>query len=337
MAHPGVGDLTAAWATVSRHLRPTPLVRSRWAGASLKLESHQQTGAYKVRGALVALRAQLARGDRRTVVAASAGNHAAGLAWAARALGLDAVAVVPEDAPAAKIARTRALGARVLRHGDSFAAAFAHATVLARTEGWRFLHPFDDPDVIAGQSTVGRELWGHAPDVVLVPVGGGGLAAGVALAFAGTGTRVLGVRVRAHERMGSVADGVRVARLGIRNAAVLDAHLDGMLHVSEAEVHAAMRALYHQDGLIVEGAGAVAVAGLRQAPGGRRVAVVSGGNVDPAVFGAVVGRTPRPARRADYPGRTQAPTLPANSPAALASTWSKKGPSSGAMVSLASS
>ena len=288
MADPLVGDLEAAWETVSAHLRPTPLVRSHWAGASLKLESHQQTGAYKVRGALVALQAQVARGDHRPVIAASAGNHAAGMAWAARRLGLEAVAVVPACAPVSKVARTRALGARVIRHGRDFAEAAAHATDLARSNGWRFLHPFDDPHIIAGQSTIGRELSEHSPDVVLVPVGGGGLAAGVSLSFSGTRTRVIGVRVRASERMDSVADGTRVARLGKRNAALLDVHLDGMITVSEAEVHAAMRGLYRREGLIVEGAGAVAVAGLRHVPQGRRVAIISGGNIDRGDFKHIV-------------------------------------------------
>lgn len=289
MADLAVVDLASAWATVTAHLAPTPLVRSRWADASLKLESLQQTGAYKVRGALAALSAQLRRGDHRPVVTASAGNHAAGMAWAARALGLRAVAVVPLDAPSTKIRRTAALGTRVVRHGRDFAAAAAHAAHLAQTRGWRLLHPFDDLNVIAGQATVGLELRARAPDVVLVPVGGGGLAAGVALALAPTPACVVGVRVRASERMASVADGVRVACLGQRPAAILRAHLDHMLTVTDAEVRSAMRRLYVDDGLIVEGAGAVAVAGLAHVPGQRRIAVISGGNVDPEVFHAVVG------------------------------------------------
>ena len=291
MADPSVVRLAQARAVVSAHLRPTPLVRAPRLGASLKLESQQETGAYKVRGALVALHAQVARGDHRTVVAASAGNHAAGMAWAARTLGLSAVAVVPMDAPASKVARTEGLGARVVRHGQTFAEAAQHAQYLSRRHDWRFLHPFDDLDIIAGQSTVGQELIPHTPDVVLVPVGGGGLAAGVALAFAGTHTRVLGVRVRSSERMTSVADGVRVGQLGARNQAILSDHLAGMLTVSESEVHVAMRRLYRDEGLVVEGAGAVAVAALPQAPGHRRVAIVSGGNVDPSVFRTVVRAT----------------------------------------------
>ncbi|TNE88119.1 MAG: pyridoxal-phosphate dependent enzyme [Deltaproteobacteria bacterium] len=286
MAHVRL-DLGCAYRAVRRHLAPTPLVRSSWAGASLKLECLQQTGAYKVRGALAALTAQVERGDHRPVIAASAGNHAAGMAWAARALGLDATAVVPEDAPATKVARTEALGARVIRHGDSFEAAAAHARTLAAQRGWRLLHPFDDPDIVAGQCTVGVELWPHAPDVVVVPVGGGGLAAGVAIAFAGRGTRVVGVRVRRSERMTSIADGVRVQHLGDLNARLLHRHLDELITVSDAEVRSAMRRLYVEDGLITEGAGAVAVAGLARVHGSRRVAVVSGGNIDLSLFRAV--------------------------------------------------
>lgn len=276
--------LAAAQVAVRARLGPTPLVRSHWAGASLKLESLQQTGAYKVRGALAALTAQVARGDVRPVVCASAGNHAAGMAWAARALGLRAVAVVPREAPEAKVARTRGLGAEVIRQGASFEAAAAWARDLARARGYRFLHPFDDPDVIAGQATVGAELLAHAPDVVMVPVGGGGLAAGVCLALAPRGVRVVGVRVCDADRMHSVADGVRVEVLGERTAAILDRYLHDLVTVTDTEVREAMRRLYVEDGLVVEGAGAVATAGLGRVSGRRRVAVVSGGNVDARVF-----------------------------------------------------
>lgn len=282
--------LQAARQVVTQHLRPTPLVRSRWAGASLKLECVQRTGAYKVRGALAALSAAVRRGDRRPVVAASAGNHAAGMAWAARTLGLGATAVVPLDAPQSKIDRTEALGAEVIRYGRSFEDALHHAKELARTRGWRFLHAFDDLEVMAGQATVGSELWSHAPDVVLVPVGGGGLASGVALAFAGTATRVIGVRVCDQDRMTSVADGVRVSTLGALTSAVLERHLHQLVWVTDVEVQLAMRGLYLHDGLVVEGAGAVSVAGLAKVHGVRKVAVVSGGNVDRGVFRGVVGR-----------------------------------------------
>lgn len=288
MADLGVA-LGRAADVVRAHLAPTPLVRARSLDALLKLESLQQTGAYKVRGALSALSAAVARGDCRPVVAASAGNHSAGLAWAARALGLTAVAVVPVHAPENKVERTRRLGARVLRFGDTYEAAERRARQLAHRNGWRFLHAFDDPDIIAGQATVGLELRAAEPDVVVVPVGGGGLAAGVALAFAETRTRVIGVRVREAERMASIADGVRVRQLGIRTRALLQRHLDGWVEVSEAEVRRAMRRLYRDEGWIAEGAGAVAVAGLERVEACHRVAVVTGGNVDAALFRAVVG------------------------------------------------
>ena len=275
-------DLDSAWETVRRHLAPTPVVRSPHFDALLKLECLQRTGAYKVRGALAALAAGRRRGDTRPVVAASAGNHSAGLAWAARTLGITAVAVIPEDAPETKVRRTRSLGARVILAGSCYEESEVVARRLAETEGWRFLHAFDDPDVIAGQSTVGRELRATRADVVVVPVGGGGLASGVALALAGTRTRVVGVRVHARERMSSIADGVRVRHLGRRTRRILATHLAGWVEVSDTEVRAAMRQLYEREGWLVEGAGAVAVAGLRYVSGARRVAVVTGGNLDRA-------------------------------------------------------
>ena len=293
MAHPGVGDLTAAWATVSRHLRP----RARAVSLGNALVERSRPGPTRSR-ALGRPSARRRRGGRR-----AAGNPPRPR-LGGPALGLDAVAVVPEDAPAAKIARTRALGARVLRHGDSFAAAFAHATVLARTEGWRFLHPFDDPDVIAGQSTVGRELWGHAPEVVLVPVGGGGLAAGVALAFAGTGTRVLGVRPMSGWGRSQTGPG------GPPRTERRDFDASTGCSASRGRVRAAVQALYHRD----EGAGAVA-SRLRQAPGGRRVAVVSGGG---SMYGLWCVEPGHRAGLAARPPRARAPTSPADSPAASA-------------------
>lgn len=296
MAHVGL-NLERAEAVVRQHLRPTPLVRSSALGVSLKLECLQQTGAYKVRGALHALHRQVASGDLRTVVAASAGNHAAGVAWAARAVGLRAVTVVPMDAPLSKIRRTEALGATVVRRGATFAEAKRHALELARRDDARFLHAYDDWDIIQGQATVGMELRAHRPDVVLVPVGGGGLASGVCLAFAGTDTQVVGVRVGMEQRMASIADGTRVATLGQRTEAVLREHLAGWVTVTDGEVREAMRRLYVTEGWVEEGAGALAVAAASRVSGAKVVAVVSGGNVDAATFRGVIGAAaPGPSR-----------------------------------------
>ena len=183
IASVGAGDILAAQARLRRYLPPTPLHNAERFGCWLKLENLQRTGSYKVRGALNALLAARERGDHRPVIAASAGNHAQGLAWAAYRLNVPAIAVMPHGAPKNKIAGVAHWGATVRLHGDTFDEARTFAMQLADRNGYRFLSAFDDPDVIAGQGTVGMEIASLAPDVVLVPIGGGGLAAGVALAL----------------------------------------------------------------------------------------------------------------------------------------------------------
>jgi threonine dehydratase len=276
-------DVEGAVARVRRFLRPTPVVYSEPRGAFLKLENLQVTGSYKVRGALNAIAAHPQ--DRRPVVAASAGNHAKGVAWAARRFGLQACVVVPENAPKTKVDGAAALGARVVRRGETFEEAFAEALRLGRENGWRFLHAFDDPDVIAGQATVGAELADAEADTVLVPIGGGGLAVGVALALRGK-KRVFGVRMAGPNR---VADGVRVKALGRLTRPLLAELLDGIILVTEDEVRRAMQGLLGEDRIVVEGAGALAPAALPKVDG-VKVAIVSGGNVDLATEKL----TPRP-------------------------------------------
>ena len=283
----------------------TPLVRSSTFDGYLKLESQQITGAYKVRGALNALMVQVSRGDCRPVVAASAGNHAAGVAWAGRRLGLDVITVVPEGAPASKIERTERYGAEVIRCGQRFDDAFAEAQRLAQANDWRFLHAFDDPDVIAGQGSLAVELDDFCPDVVAVPIGGGGLASGVATYLHQRGVRVVGVQVRGVDAMAqalgvaprgpirdTIADGVAVRQAGALTADICHRLLDDLILVSEAEVRDAMRRLYVDDYVIAEGAGAVAAAALDRIRGRRKVAVVSGGNVDLATLTSALISTP---------------------------------------------
>jgi threonine dehydratase len=312
--------IAAARSRIGRVLPATPLVRSDRLGAWLKLESLQVTGAYKVRGAFNALAAQLARGDRRAVVAASAGNHGLGVAWSARRLGLSATIVVPEAAPETKVSGCRAYGARVVRTGDGFESCVARARAIAAAEGARFLHAFDDPEVIAGQATVAAELLDLGPDVVVVPVGGGGLIAGVGSVLARAGIRVVGAQVagmdslrralgperRAPSNDGggdrdpvrpldgpaprTVADGLRVTTPGRLPLRIAAAFLDEIVVVAEDEVAAAMAGLALGDRIVAEGAGAVAVAALARVRGERRVAIVSGGNVDAAVLGRVLAR-----------------------------------------------
>ncbi len=288
-----LADVRAAAQRISDFLVPTPVLYRPERRAWLKLENAQVTGAYKVRGALNALLAQLEREDRRSIVAASAGNHGAGVAWAARAVGLDALVVVPKGAPRSKIARIHESGGCVLEAGVDFEESLSIARAQAGVLGRRLLHAFDDPDIIAGQGTVALELLSLRPDVVLVPIGGGGLAAGVSLVLRAAGVRVVGVQIVGVDAMASwlrggparitpsstIADGLRVHEPGMITRGLCRQTLEQIVLIREDEVRRAMRSLWEQEGLRIEGAGAVAVAGLGYVEGARRVALVTGGNV----------------------------------------------------------
>jgi threonine dehydratase len=292
---PSEADLRRARERIAAALPPTPAIAARTRDAWLKLENLQVTGAFKVRGAFNAVAHQVEHGDRRPVFAASAGNHGQGVAWAARRLGLAAHVVVPRGAPAAKIDGCRALGAEVTIAGDSFEASWRRAERLAAERGGRLIHAFDDPHVIAGQATVAWELLGLDPDLVLVPVGGGGLAAGVGLVLAPLGIRVIGVRVEGAGADGAatVADGLRVAALGSLPARLCRRFLAGVVTAREADVRRAMRRLACDEKVVAEGAGAAAFAALDQIQARRPVAVISGGNVDPRQLASLLGEGPR--------------------------------------------
>lgn len=323
---PTAHDVADAANRLEGLVRRTPLVPATGFPGWLKLESMQITGAYKVRGALNAMLRQVARGDRRPVIAASAGNHAAGVAYAARLVGLDAITVVPLAAPLTKIQRTQRLGARVIQFGDTFEAAYREARRLAQSEHWRFLHAFDDPDIIAGQGTIAHELLAHEPDVVLVPIGGGGLASGMGLALAARGVRVVGVQVAGVDAMAralrgeqaefrpadTIADGVRVSAPGRLTRRICESVLDDIVTVSEEAVRDAMLRLAVDDCVVAEGAGALAAAALAMVPGRRKVAVVSGGNVDLEALVNLRARHGHPTSpRLDIPRRSiTAPLMP---------------------------
>lgn len=317
---PCFADVLVAQARLRAHLAPTPLHRAERFGCWLKLENLQRTGSYKVRGALNALLAARERGDRRAVVAASAGNHAQGLAWAAHRLGVQAITVMPKRAPAIKIAGVAHWGATVRLHGDSYDETKAFAAELATQNGWRLLPAFDDADVIAGQGTVGLELAPLAPDVVLVPLGGGGLAAGIVLALksmregtpATRRVRVIGAQVEgvdamaralrgdvaSHEPAATLADGVRVKEPGALTRRVLADLLDDIVIVREAELRETLVRLALEEHVIAEGAGALALAAGRRVAGRRKCAIVSGGNLDAGVLaGLLADVRPRPPRR----------------------------------------
>ena len=322
-------DVLAAQARLRRYLNPTPLHYAERFGCWLKLENLQRTGSYKVRGAMNALLAARERGDTRPTIAASAGNHAQGLAWAAYRLGMPAITVMPKTAPETKVAGVAHWGATVRLHGDTYDEAKAFAADLAAQHGYRLLPAFDDPDVIAGQGTVGLELASLMPDVVLVPIGGGGLAAGVVLALKSQGVKVIGAQVEGVDAMAralkgdtalrdpaaTLADGVRVKEPGHITRGVLHELLDDLVIVREAELRETLVRLALEEHVIAEGAGALALAAGRRVAGKRKCAVVSGGNLDAGVLAALLQdirpRPPRkPRRRVQEPLPAIATTTP---------------------------
>ena len=317
----GVADVLAAQARLRSYLPITPMHHAERFGVMLKLENLQRTGSYKVRGALNAMLAARERGDARPVICASAGNHAQGVAWAAYRLGVPAITVMPHGAPENKIAGVAHWGATVRQHGDSYDEAYAFARQLAEHHGYRFLSAFDDPDVIAGQGTIGIEIAPYTPDVVIVPIGGGGLASGVALAlsslsgsqgFRRQGVRVVGAQVEGVDSMArairgdttaidparTLADGVRVKIPGFITRRLCARLLDDVVIVREAELRETLVRLALEEHLIAEGAGALALAAGRRVAGKRKCAVVSGGNIDASVLAGLLSDIrPRPPRK----------------------------------------
>ncbi len=329
-------DVLAAQARLRRYLDVTPTHYAERFGCWLKLENLQRTGSYKVRGALNALLVARERGDERTVIAASAGNHAQGLAWAAYRLGVPAITVMPRCAPETKIAGVAHWGATVRLHGDSYDEAKAFAIELAAQHDYRLLSAFDDRDVIAGQGTVGLEIAAMSPDVVLVPIGGGGLAAGVALALKSQGVRIVGAQVEGVDAMAralrgdhdlrepamTLADGVRVKQPGALTERILAELLDDVVIVREAELRETLVRLALEEHVIAEGAGALALAAGKRVAGKRKCAVVSGGNLDASVLARLLSdvrpRPPRrPRRRTREAPAGNAPDGPHGLPAAL--------------------
>lgn len=282
------------------------LLGRRASGVRLRLkpENLQKTGSFKVRGVLNELLTLDADEQRRGVVTVSAGNHAQALAWGARDTGIDCKVVMPETAPRLKVAACRGYGAEVILHGTVFD-AFERALEVAEDEGRVFVHPFDDPDVVAGQGTVGLEIVEDGPeaDAVVVPVGGGGLIAGVASAVdrLAPDTRVYGVEPEGAPSMrrsldagepvrldgvDTVADGLGSPMAGDLTYPLVRDHVDDVVLVEDEEIARAVSDLLVFTKLLAEPAGAAAVAALRSGrlpleEGERVVAVVSGGNVDP--------------------------------------------------------
>jgi threonine dehydratase len=259
----------------------------------LKAENLQRTGSFKIRGAFNRI-AALADEERRAgVVAASAGNHGQAVAWAARRAGIAATIYVPQDAPMAKVEAARGYGAHVEMVGETFEEALGAALAAVAATGAAFIHAFEDERVIAGQGTIGLELAEQAAELetVLIPVGGGGLAAGVALALRAVrpGMRIIGVRAGLSGF--TIADGIMVKHPGEFAASILDRVLDETVDVSDDEIARAILLLLERTKLVVEGAGAVGIAALlagKVAGRGPVCALLSGGNIDATLLISVM-------------------------------------------------
>ncbi len=313
-------DVRAARAAVETVARRTPMLSTRTfserAGGTvaLKAENLQRTGSFKVRGVANKLETLGVAGCANGVVAASAGNHAQALAAAAKARGVRCEVFVPADAPMAKVEAARGQGAIVHIGGSSVDACVAMARDRAAEGGLAFVHPFDDPAIVAGQGSLGLELLEDVPDLakVVIPVGGGGLASGVALAIkdAKPEVEIVGVQaaacapfpasIQAGEPIEAtsaltIADGIAIKRPGGITLPILTELLEDIVTVGEDETAETMALLLERCKLVVEGAGAVSVAALlggavKPAEHGTTVAVLSGGNIDAGLLSAIARR-----------------------------------------------
>jgi threonine dehydratase len=315
----GIEQIEAARPLVDAVAVRTPMHESRWlsqlAGVPvwLKCENLQRTGSFKVRGAAVRIARLSEEARAKGVVAASAGNHAQGVALAAQQHGIPATVYMPDGAPLPKERATRAYGAEIVFGGPTLEDCLALAQAQADETGATLIHPFDHADIVAGQGTLGLEVVEQCPDAatVYVPAGGGGLLAGVALAVKGLrpDVRVVGVQaagaaaippsLRAGhpirlERMSTMADGIAVGRPGEFTLPLVERYVDEITTVSEEALSRSLLALVEREKLVVEPAGAAAAAGLADllTDGGRVegpvVVVLSGGNIDPLLLGKVI-------------------------------------------------
>ena len=298
---PTLADVEAARGRLAgKGVRVTPVYGSetftRLTGrpVHLKAENLQRTGAFKIRGAVNKIEGLSAAERKAGVVAASAGNHGQAVAWAAREAGIEATIFMPAETPMAKVDATRNYGARAELTGEAFEEAMAAALAYVEETGATFVHPYEDLDVIAGQGTIGLELAEQLPDAetVVVPIGGGGLAAGIGLALHAVKpeVRLVGVQAAACAPLAggtelgyTIAEGIAVKRPGELTSALLDDLLETVVTVSDEEISEAIVLLLERAKLVVEGAGAAAVAALvaGRVPGnGPAVALLSGGNID---------------------------------------------------------
>ena len=314
-------DIEQAQRRISDAIYRTPCARSEHfteqtgvAALYFKLENLQRTGAFKERGALNKLLTLTAEERARGVIAASAGNHAQGLAYHAGRLGISTTIVMPERTPLIKVARTRGYGAHVILCGSNFDEAMQEAFRVQRVEDRVFVHPFDDPYVVAGQGTIGLELLEQCPylDMVVVPIGGGGMIAGIACAMKETNPRIRIVGVQTTSVPGmqasiaaghvvqvepgvTLADGIAVRRPAELTFEMVQRYVDEIVTVDDEEIANAILLLLEREKTVVEGAGATGLAALLNgkipSARGRKVAVLlCGGNIDVNVISRIIER-----------------------------------------------
>jgi threonine dehydratase len=318
-----LSDIQSALVQVRKSIQVSPCTRSETfsdlTGNSiyLKLENRQRTGAYKERGALNKLLSLTAEERAQGVIAASAGNHAQAVAYHASKLGIGARIVMPLATPLIKVSATRDYGGDVVLHGANYDEAYEEAMRLSTQQRLTFVHAFDDDAVIAGQGTLGLELLEQHPEleVVVVPIGGGGLIGGMGCALKETNPRIQVIGVQP-SRLPSVkvalsegkpvtlpsavtiADGIAVGRVGVRTLPLIQRYVDDIVTVEEEEIANAVLLLLEREKILAEGAGAAALAALvnrriptiRDKAGARVVAVVSGGNIDVTLLARIIER-----------------------------------------------
>ena len=317
VASTGISDIYAAAKQLEGIVRKTPLIYSDFFSdisgnaTYLKLENLQTTGAFKLRGAYNRISMLTDEEKARGVITASAGNHAQGVAYAAQKLGVRAVICMPATTPILKVEATRALGAAVILHGNGFDDAYTHSLELQKKNGYVYIHPFNDRDVIVGQGTIALEVIDALKDVdaILVPIGGGGLASGVALGakLVNPQVKVIGVEpenaacMKAALSCGrtitlpsadTVADGCAVRTAGKLTLAFCRRYLDEIITVSEMDIMSALLSLIEKHKLIAEGAGVLSLAALGKLHmKGKKVAVlISGGNIDISTISALISK-----------------------------------------------
>jgi threonine dehydratase len=317
MQPPTIDDIRAAAKRIEGAVVRTPMLKSRalseviGAEVWLKFENLQFTSAYKERGALNKL-LQLTPEERaRGVIAASAGNHSQAVAYHATRLGIPAIIVMPESTPIVKVTKTKGYGAEVILHGALFDDAFAKARELALENGYIFVHPFDDPQIIAGAGTVGLEMLEDAPDLdtIVVPIGGGGLLSGISIATHALkpDIELIGVEAELYPSMkcaiegchlplggDTLAEGIAVKQPGELTSRILKDHVNDVVLVSERAIESAVAMLVRVEKTVVEGAGAAGFAAMLSDPDrykGKRIAtLLCGGNIDTHLLANVLVR-----------------------------------------------